>query len=513
MASSKEARGIPGTKLLAWVIVAGVCAFQAWAYAFRLDLSLGPRVILEPWLLHRGFTIYSSLLDIHTPLMPFTLALVHGIAPSELRAAQITQVSLVTLTTLLVALVTWSMTRSLIADHQSQKVTFQPGTAWMVAAAAAVFFVLFSPGFSYGKLWHEFFLAPLFLLLVLAQSGLSHPAHRRRLAAAGLIGGLAILAKQPAALPYGMLLFFNGFDAWKQTRSWKPVLQEILIPGVISVLVFGVFLSYQLAAAGTLQGFIYQAVIYPLSSSYQNGSEQAPTLAQLQFALSAVLLVPAGFAAVPFSKRTGKQELWSRLCAAVILLAGSLILAYPRFAFFHLQPALPLAAILSAVGTASAFQVIRPGRGFFTGVVIALAAWWLLVAGAGYLPALQDGPHRKIAEYSPLLSLADDIRSYTGSEPPSIFLFLEDESSSNLYYLLGSTPDGFRVFHYPWYMVEEKIRDQLYAGLVEAQPEWVLEFPDIWNVKPMVPEITAFIENNYEEAAVLTGGQVLYHRK
>jgi hypothetical protein len=51
------------------------------------------------------------------------------------------------------------------------------------------------------------------------------------------------------------------------------------------------------------------------------------------------------------------------------------------------------------------------------------------------------------------------------------------------------------------------------SGLVEAQPEWVLEFPDIWNVKPMVPGITAFIEDNYEEEAVLTSGQVLFYKK
>jgi hypothetical protein len=85
---------------------------------FQAGSQPGSRVILQPWLVLRGFTIYGSLLDMHTPLMPFNLALVYGIAPSELRAAQITQVSLVTLTTLLVALVTWTMTRSLIADHQ-----------------------------------------------------------------------------------------------------------------------------------------------------------------------------------------------------------------------------------------------------------------------------------------------------------------------------------------------------------------------------------------------------------
>jgi ABC-type polysaccharide/polyol phosphate export permease len=310
-----------------------------------------------------------------------------------------------------------------------------------------------------------------------------------------------------------MLLLFNTCAAWTQHRPWKTVFRELLIPGTVSVLVFCVFLAYQFVTTGTLQGFFYQAVLYPLSESYQNGSEQAPTLAQLQFALSAMLLVPAGLAAVPYAKRTGKSTLWSRLCAATILLAGSLILAYPRFAPFHLQPALPLVAVLSAVGIAAAFKIITAGRSFLAGVILALVAWWLLVAGAGYTPAFKDGSRRKIAEYSPLISLAEEVRAYTGSEPPSIFLFLEDESSSNLYYLLGSTPDGFWVFHYPWYMVEQDIKSQLYTGLVEAQPEWVLEFPDIWNVKPMAHEIALYIETYYDEAAILQGGQVLYHRK
>ncbi len=46
--------------LLAWSGLAALILFQAWAYYFRLTLSLGPRVIAQPWFLQNHMILYEN---------------------------------------------------------------------------------------------------------------------------------------------------------------------------------------------------------------------------------------------------------------------------------------------------------------------------------------------------------------------------------------------------------------------------------------------------------------------
>ena len=74
---------------LAWAILVGALLFQAYAYYFKLPLSLGPRVILQPWLLRHGFILYETAVDIHTPLMPLSIAALSSVIPDGLRLAKL----------------------------------------------------------------------------------------------------------------------------------------------------------------------------------------------------------------------------------------------------------------------------------------------------------------------------------------------------------------------------------------------------------------------------------------
>jgi hypothetical protein len=183
--------------------------FQAWAYSSKLPLSLGPRVILQPWLLQHGFVQYQNIADLHTPLMPLTLAALTPLVPDGLALARLTLVALITLT----ALLTFVLGRRMVG---------WPGGLW-----AAYFFVLCSPAFGYGKLWHETFLAPLYLLLALVFDASDSPRSFRSILFLGFFSGVAMLVKQHAAVVFLGLVSWSAFTGWYARRPALCILREI----------------------------------------------------------------------------------------------------------------------------------------------------------------------------------------------------------------------------------------------------------------------------------------------
>lgn len=80
-----ETRARNWLPLLVLAGLSGLLIFQAYAYYYRLPLSLGPRVILQPWLLQHGFIMYENIVDMHSPLMPMILAALVPLIPNGLR--------------------------------------------------------------------------------------------------------------------------------------------------------------------------------------------------------------------------------------------------------------------------------------------------------------------------------------------------------------------------------------------------------------------------------------------
>ena len=79
----------------------GLIIFEVWAYWSWLNLSLGPRVILQPWMLQNGFVPYEHIVDLHSPLMPMIIAALRQLEADGLKLAKLVLLSLITLTTVL----------------------------------------------------------------------------------------------------------------------------------------------------------------------------------------------------------------------------------------------------------------------------------------------------------------------------------------------------------------------------------------------------------------------------
>ena len=467
--------------LLAWSGLVALILFQAWAYYCRLPLSLGPRMILQPWLVQNGQVLYENIGDQHMALLPLLLAPLRLLVPDGLQLAKFVLVALISLSTLL----------TFLAGKRS--------AGWIGGLLAAVVFVAWSPAFTFGKLWHETFLAPLYLLLLTCYDPSAPRRSVKRLVGLGIVGGSALVVKQHAAIVIGAFLLWNAFTGWQVHRSRQEILREMGLMILGATLPFLAFLTYQYARAGTLQSFWYWAVIYNLTSDYHSLAARSPTATQLKIVLASLLPLPAAIVYALDQKLKGNR-IWLSLGWGLVLLVTSSLTAYPRFELFHFQAALPVLAWLSAVPLALALPSRRHGRLVAAGIAVALLAVWLIIAAPAYRAVVRANQVQKIWEYSDLVPLAAGIREQIGPQG-CIYIFPDDEATSNLYYLTGCVP-GFWVFSYPWYMVDT-VKQRILTALEEDPPQWLVTFPGRCEIEKYAPEVMSYLEDHYRREVEL----------
>jgi hypothetical protein len=464
----------------------GLLVFQAWAYYDKLPLSLGPRVILQPWLLRRGLVMYENIADLHPPLMPLLIATLTPLIPDGLNLAKLVLVVLLFLSTLLTLVVGWRK------------------TGWVGGFWAACFFVVWSPTFGFGKLWQESFLTPLYLLLFLLYDASATHRSARTCLLIGFLGGIAVLLKQQAALVFAAFVVWSAFTTWYYHRSGSKLLRELGLMGLAAMLPVLAYAMVQYAQAGSLGSFLYWTIGYHVTSDYSSLAAQPPTIPQIGAIASSCLLIPAAIFCGVESKRKGDKT-WLHLGLGFMLLATSSATAYPRFGFFHLQAALPMLALVSALTLAYALRPGIPGRFFTLGIALALSGFWLITAGHAYRPVLDAQAQQYIWEYSDLAPLAQEIRQYIGPTD-CIYIFPDDEATANLYYLLRCSPPRFWIFHYPWYMLDW-IRDRIIVTLDADPPKWIAYFPGRWDAENRAPGIMDYLRDHYRREATFQWAQ------
>jgi hypothetical protein len=469
------------------VILLGLLLFQAFAYTYRLDLSLGPRVIFQPWAMHNGSLIYENLADQHSPLMPLLMSALRPLGADGLRLARIVLVALITLTTLL----------GFLAARRH--------AGWPAGVVAAFVFVIWSPTFGFIKLWHETFLAPLYLIWLWRYDPTAPRRSTRQLILLGLLGGIAVMVKQQAAVVFAAFVLWNALTIRLARRSRTEIWRETGWLCLAAVVPVAAMAGYHYAQAGTLANFFYWTITFNLVSGYRTLAAVAATPAHWSVLASAGLLLPAVIFLMVALKRK-KDPAWLSLGWGLVLLVSSSLTAYPRFEFFHLQPALPVLAWLSALVLAYAGHrhdnALQPARAWFpAGVVVGIAVLWLVTAGSMYRVALRSDAPRRTDEYTDLVPLSSEIRQRIGPTD-RFYIFPDDEATANLYYLAQCPPPRFWVFTYPWYMLDS-VKRRVLGTLRTSPPEWIVYFPGRWGIEQRAPEIIAYMEKYYSRDTAL----------
>jgi hypothetical protein len=184
---------------------------------------------------------------------------------------------------------------------------------------------------------------------------------------------------------------------------------------------------------------------------------------------------------------------------ALGLLVASSTTVYPRFSFFHLAATLPLLAVVSAMTLVYLARLHNPVHFIALGLALVLPVFWLATAGSAYRPVMTAGAPPYVYEYSDLAPLAQQIQARIPLGA-SVYLFPDDESTSNLYYLLGKLPPRFWIFHYSWNLMDWTII-KILNTLAEQPPDWVIYFPGHQDIEARAPDILAYLHDHYQRVA------------
>lgn len=415
--------------LISFLLIAFVCWFP---------LSLGPRVVLEPYLLTQGFSHYTDIVDQHEPALTEVVVLLIRAGLSPIAAAKAAFLAIQG--AVLVALL-------LVGRRFGE---------W-VGVLAVLVYGASAPGIVQGKLWYDMAMGPLLVAAAAFLIGPSPPRPRRSVLA-GLALGLAFLVKQHAVVTIGLVLVWLILE-WG-VREGLPAAIRLLAAASAPPLAH---LLWRLST-GSLRDYLHWC--WFINDRYLNLAVLWPTRAQLVDLIPLVLLICLSLA------------LWRDRAYRLMLLmaAGAAALAFPRYAHFHLAAALPLLSILAAMTVRESLRGNGIVAGLLEKMTIPRPAGTFIVIGLTFAiahPWLKAGQAVRIEEYDSLQPLGQ-ILEHRLPEGSSMTIFPEDEAVSNLYIQAGRYPPGHWMLTYPWY-IEKKIIDRLIADL--SRVELVVLFP------------------------------------
>lgn len=391
-----------------------------------LSTSAHSGQVAIPWMMNRGMTLFGNLFEQHAPLTSVIAAGAQRILPFDpVDVDRLLNVVLVLITTVLVYRLAW-----FLADRSP------------VAGVAAVsWWFLWQPVYGNILFYFDAVLGALFCaaLLIWVEQGKQRP--RAAALAAGLLMGLATLAKQHA---WAGLCVFGLWLAVTHRRALWPYLLGALIFPLLAIMVTG--------AQGTLNAYLYWTYSYNLSGLMPGGSLNADLLRKL--AMSS-LFVPAFAAITLFRDRRGLRILTLLLWMSA---AATLI---PRIGDIHAVGQLSLAAVLAGVVTGvlvlppyswriqwERLKEANAAALALAGILVAALAVVLITAAAPYGSRPFGAPgipaNDEFDEVSARLrTLAD--------EDDTLFVLPLTDSTPQIHSSSGLMPPGIWMKGWSWY--------------------------------------------------------------
>jgi hypothetical protein len=430
--------------------------------------------------------MYDQMPDQHTPLMPVLLSLVAPFFSEGWRAARAVLVLLLSLTTAL----TYASALRLGGR--------------IPAIVAAGMFACWSVTFGFGKLWHESFLTPLYLLLFLLDAPVGTPGGRRRLAALGLVGGLAFLVKQTAAEVIAAVVLWHLVKSWRERVPLRRQVADLVILGGATLAPAALYVVFHLSQGGTLEALWFWVFTFNRDSGFVTMAALAPSAADLLALAPAYLLVPAAAWSALALLRAGDIA-WHRYAYAALLLVATSGGVFPRYAAFHLAPSLPFIAWMSGMVVGRLWQErqVDAGdgtRGVGVPVAVGVLLLWAFIGGTTYARA-SSATARPIEEYTDVQPLAAAMRPHI-APGDSVYVFPDDEATANVYHLLDSPPPRYWMFHYPWYLTPS-VSARVLDSVISASPTWIIHQGDPWGVEPLVPGVFSYLRSHYDVVATV----------
>lgn len=417
-----------------------------------------------PYLILNGYLPYKDIAIAHTPGLLATVVIffkILGIGVWQLK------------------FFTWLLILS--TDLILFFVTLKLGNKKTAISALGVFIVL-QTLFEGNGLWFDLAVVPLVLIVY-------YLVKTQKYFAAGVLWVIMFFTKQTAVWFLAPILIEILFNA----KEFKLNLSRFIYGSVFAVLVYVVGLFY----FGILTDFINWAIGFGVIQLPRSGGQiQVPGIKQLAAVVFPFIL----FVPLMYSRKFNNKSLISWA------LAGAMF-SYPRFEFFHLQPALPFIAIASGwvLGLKSAKSKNQKMLKIF---------WVVFIVGLTYLYSgfFLRNYHEGIRFYEvAVFKTSSYIEDHTYPGEKIFVLNYWD----NLYALSQTMPATKPLVpQLQWYQDLPGVKEDELNDLMEAKPNIVVLKPyEKTGLASYVPkQIYEYILENYDLVENIEGIEV-YNRK
>lgn len=438
------------------IILLGIQLF----FLINLQFTAWPEMFSYPYLRNNGFLLYRDMIHPYPPLLTMGLSTIYKVFGYRLEVLQVVAWSLALLNSTLVFLIAHSLTKSV-----------------KTSLVTLAFYVLFQPFLEGNMLWFDTAIVPLILLALFFASRWSQKIGdgRWNLISAGLFFAVAALIKQTAAI---FLIFFLIFVFFRSKRK-----REALYLFLGSVLLLTP-LFVRLAQEGALLDFWRWTVWYPLTEWGNFPGYVQMTIGKHDAIILVLLLAPLTLLLV-----RAKLLKDANLRLLLLMLAGGLIAVYPRFSFFHFQPALTFLAIVYAF----LFNRLKKAHMFL------VSCYLLLVTVFIARPVLTQDWQKEARFFGQEdKMLAQKIKDATLQGERVFLLGLH----SNVYSIAGVLPPKRWTDNFGWYLESAGVQEEILLWWENNPPALVFwrtpsqgNWFDLGTYQPR--KIAAWVEEHY----------------
>jgi len=432
----------------------------------RLVFFPYPELFIYSYLTSEGLLPYKQILDQHFPGLMFFPINLHTLGMITPQIARYWHLGLVALTHALLFIVGKKM--------------FKSGK-W--ALLVNFLFLLWQPFFEGYVLWIDSFL-PLLLLPAfyfiykwLTSGKLKH------IFLSGFFLGLALLFKQ-VMVPLIIFIFILVAFYSKKIKSAFVLGIGILIP--IS------FLILYILRLGVWQDFYFWTITFNLTTFAQMGRKYPNFNALVKtlpiFGLATVLWF------IHFMKTKSRNFLYLGT-----FFFGSLVFAYARFDYIHLQPALPFGLLILVYLFLEVPKKFRSKTYLFFIILTSLFLIPFFKTHMGsktfFFGKLEREVSTKVIE---LTETGDSVLALA--------------TMPHLYQMTNTLPPGrVFVFQFPWFMVQAQ--DRILSGIISDSPKVVVRDKEATtggqNLISYMEEIDKYVRENYEVVETIGDTEIL----
>lgn len=429
-----------------------------------LKFTAWPEMSLWPYLITKGWLPYRDIAVAHTPLMLFDLSLFYKIFGTAILQLKIF--------TWILILFTDGLVFAVVRKIWNQKSAF----------LATIFFAVWMLLFDGNGLWFDLYMG----LLAFCSF---YFAARKNWLWTGIFWALAFISKQTAVwflIPLGLEML-RPF----KVRPLKVVAQ--FVTGALSIFIPFILLLFAFHLLPSFWNWAVKFGVFILPKA--QGQIQLPDLKALGVAVFPFLIF------VPLILETGKKNINLLIWA----LAGAMG-TYPRFEYFHFQPAIPYLAIATALGIES----FKDKRNLFIKIFIPVYILGnLYILGSFFIRNFNEGTRFYEKD---VVEVADYVKYNTSPGDPIFVMNWWD----NIYALTNTLPSTDPwIPQLSWYTEIPGIQEKMIADLQENPPSLIVFKPYTnFGLSSYIPEkIYNYVMANYTTGQKVDGVVILTRKQ